>query len=151
MVQSVALKDELDSNYNSDLIAGKRRIPVALDPTQVGGGGGGGFPLPGAGQVIITKQVGALAATQTTVHTVTVGKTFYLMRITFNTTTAGSNSCQLRNNAGTAIQDFRHNPANSENISRDGGGIPIAVYTTAQIVPVFCTAATTVNIVGWEE
>jgi len=151
MVQSVAIKNELDANYNSDLIAAKRRFPVSLDPTQVGGGGGGGLPLPTATQTIITKRLGVAATTQTTIHTVTVGKTFFLMRISFNDTSGLTNSCQLRNNAGTAIQDFRYNSGLSENISRDGGGIPIAVYTTAQIVPVFCTRATEVNIVGWEE
>jgi len=86
-------------------------------------------------------------------YTVTTGKTFYLFGMTFR---AGSSSASLKlfkNDGTTRIFHILNagSTAGGNSSTIYGGGSPIAVYTTAQIVKVQSIANQETSIWGIEE
>lgn len=93
-------------------------------------------------QTHVIKYLNGNGANQN-IHTVTAGKTFYLMGVHISNTSGAINSAQIKDNAGTTI--FRiDSSANykSENLT---SSFPIAIYTSAQnvifngVAGIFCT------------
>ena len=117
---------------------------------------GNALVKPTADQTLIMKKVTANTTAQT-IHTVTTGKTFYLMGISFNIDPTGARRWILSFDSGTTdhllISALREETGQ---VSRDlvETGFPMTSAASAATIKVRCDVTNTdvhLTIWGWEE
>lgn len=106
----------------------------------------GAIPLPDSSQTSVNQYGSGNGATQNA-YTVTTGKTLYVMAFIHESDVASR--CIFYANDGTTMRAVCGSNASGTFVFH-AGGMPVAVYTSGQVVKVNCTTAKEYWIIGVE-
>lgn len=113
-----------------------------------------GLPTPGTGQTPINYRVACNGSSQD-IHTVTAGKTFYLVGVVYYSTGAAATACQLTTyaNNGTTIrlqQGFTQATTALTTNAVISSLSPIASWAAGEVVKMTGTNGTAAAVWGYE-
>ena len=119
-------------------------VAVSTGNTSVTGTISSGLPVPSSSQTIINKNITTNAGVQT-VHTVTTGKTFYLMG--FTDYGASGNLQIMKTDGSTQVMGISY-PATGQFYSSTS---PIWAYASGEFVKIISTTGCQFNCWGFEQ